>query len=133
MNVGAVRADLRAVAESVGFNAWAYQPDDPKDLPAAIIGGVKQYTRLNQTVTQIQLGVSFLANLNDPEDATNRLDLALSVGVDGSFIDAIDAIVPADSPAWRSCKFVSWGPYLRYAMPGGAAALGVEAILELTA
>lgn len=133
MNLGAIREDLRVVAESIGFNAWSYQPDDPKDLPAAVIGGIKGLTRLNQVVSQIQLGVSFFCNLNDPQDATNRLDLALSVGVDGSFVDALDAITPDDSPAWRSCKFVSAGPYLRYQMPANQAALGCEAILELTA
>lgn len=133
MDLRQLRADLGVVAASSGFNAWSYQPDDPQDLPAAVVGGIKSMERLNQTVSQLMIGVTFYANAADPQDATERLDLALSVGNPDSFIDTLDSVEIADGPAWRSVRFDSAGPYTRYSMPGGGSSLGVEVTLELTA
>ena len=134
MDLRAVRHDLGVVAQNIGLNAWDYQPDDPQNLPAAVVGGIQEMHRLNRIVTQFKLGVTLYVNCADPQDATAALDLYLSTGLDGSFIEALDAVIPGlDSPAWRSVRFDSAGPYRRYSMPGGGAALGVEVVLELTA
>ncbi len=133
MDLRAVRHDIGVVAQTANFNTWDYQPDDPKDLPAAVVGGIKAMQRLNAAVTLVQIGVTFFVNASDPQDAAQRLDLALST-IDGSFCSALDAYVETPNPhAWRSAKFLSAGPYLRYTMPGGGVALGCEMLLELTA
>ena len=133
MDLRQIRADLGAVARESNFAAWDYEPDDPKDLPAAVVGGIQSMTRLNAVVTQIKLDVTFYVNAVDPQDASARLDLALSTGMPDSFIDQLDSVMPVDGPSWRSIRFDSSGPYKRYAMPGGGVALGVTVTLELTA
>lgn len=133
MNLRAIREDLAAVAQEAGFNSWSVSPDDPQDLPAAVVGGIQNLVRLNRLTTQIQIGITFYVSLAEPVDATARLDLALSVGETGSFIDLLDSVHAEDGAAWRSVRFVSAGPYTRFTMPGGGAALGVEVQLELTA
>lgn len=133
MDLRALREDLTAVAEAAGFNAWSYVPDDPQDLPAAVVGGIQEMNRLNQHVTQIKLGISFIANAADPVDATARLDLALSTGNAESFIDMLDSVGTEDGPAWSSVRFDSAGPYTSIDLPGGGTALGVEIVLQLTA
>lgn len=133
MNVRDIRRDIGVVAGRAGFNAWDYQPDDPQDLPAAVVGGIKEMTRLNKKVTQLKIGVVFYVNAADAQDATSRLDLALSVGNPDSFIDMLDEVTQQDSPSWKAIRFESAGPYQKYQMPGESIALGVEAVLELTA
>lgn len=133
MDLRQIRADLGTVAAEAGFNAWDYQPDDLQHLPAAVVGGIKSMERLNQTVTQVQIGVTFYVNPADAKDATSRLDLALSTGNPNSFIDCLDGVSSLDNPAWRSVRFDSAGPYAMYVMPSGSSALGVEVTLELTA
>lgn len=133
MDLREIRIGLAAVARAAGFNAWDYMPDDPQDLPASTVGGIESMVRLNEAVTQVQLKVSFYVNETDMQDATARLDKALSVGLNGSFIDTVDEVTTADGPPWRSIRFVSAGPYQRFAMPGNGWALGVETIWEMTA
>lgn len=133
MDLRQIRTDIGVVAGESGFNAWDYAPDDPQDLPAAVVGGIKSMVRLNAVVTECQIEVTFYVNAADPQDAAARLDLALSVGLPDSFIDMLDSVTPADGPSWRSIRFESAGPYQRYAIPGGAVALGCTVTLELTA
>jgi len=133
MDLRKVRADIGVVAGVSGFNAFDYVPDDPKDLPAAVVGGIKSMVRLNAVVTQVELGVTFYVSAADPQDSAARLDLALSTGLPDSFIDNLDSVTPADGASWRSIRFQSAGPYIRYQMPGGGVALGVDVVLELTA
>lgn len=133
MDLRAIRKDLGVVAQEAGFNAWDYEPDDPQNLPAAVVGGIRSMTRLNAQVTRVELGVTFYVNAADPQDATARLDLALSTGIQDSFIDNLDTDAEKPDRSWRSVRFAASGPYTRYSMPGGAVALGVEITLELTA
>jgi hypothetical protein len=134
MDLRAIRRSIAAIALESGFSAWDYAPDDPSELPAAVVGGIKQMRRMNRLVCEIQIGVTFYASQADPIDATSRLDNALSTGTDGgtSFLDNLDAADDA-AAGWRSIRFLAAGPYAVYAMPGNAKALGVEVILELTA
>lgn len=135
MDLSALRADLATVAKTAGFNAWSYMPDDPKDLPAAVVAGVRSMSRLTiGGACVVELEVELYVNATDPEDASKRLDLALSLGVGESFLTILEAIDPnLDKPAWRSARFVTAGPYTRVAMPGGGVALSVAVLLELTA
>lgn len=134
MDLRQLRADLGTVAQTSGFNAWDYEPDDVQDLPAAVVSGIKEMERLNRLVTRVKVVITFLVSLADPQDAAARLDTALSNGVQDSFIDNLDSVsVENDGPAWRSVRFDSAGPYTRYQMPGGGSYLGVEVLLELTA
>lgn len=128
----AIRRDIGVVAGEAGFTAWDYEPDDPQLYPAAVVGGIVELERLNRAVTRAQIAVTFYASLADPADAAARLDLALSVGVQGSFIDVVDSVTLDDGPSWKTIKLVSAGPYTRYQMPGGASTLGVTATLEIT-
>ena len=129
----ALRADLGVVAGEAGFSAFDYEPADPKNLPAAVVGGIKSMERLNAHVTQIQIGITFFVNAANEKDATARLDLALSTGLPNSFIELLDSVSIEDGPAWRSVRFESAGPYLHYVMPSGGPALAVEITLEFTA
>lgn len=135
MDLRQLRADISAVAQAAGFNSWDYMPDDPQDLPAAVVGGIKSMERLNRQVTQVQIGVTFYASAADPLDATSVIDRALSIGAaETSFIDLLDDVdVIADGPAWRSARFDHSSEYRLYGMPGGGNALGVEVTLEFTA
>ncbi len=133
MDLRQLRADLGTVAGEAGFNAWDYLPDDPKTLPAAVVGGILEMERLNRLTTQIKLGVTFYVSAADPKDASARLDRALSVGLGDSFIDWLDSVQLADGPSWRSVRFDSAGPYQKFSLPGGGVALGVTVVLELTA
>ncbi len=133
MDMRQVRADLGTVARSAGWNAWDYQPDDPQNLPAAVVGGISEFMRLNRLVSQFKIGVTFYVNLANPQDAAERLDLVLSPGNPDSFLDVLDSVTAEDGAAWRSVRFDSATPYQRYSMPGGLYALGVELMLELTA
>lgn len=133
MNLAQLRADLKAVAEAAGFNAWDFVPDDPQDLPASVVGGIQSMVRLNAHVTQVKIGIEFYANHADAKDATRRLDLVLSTGDPNSFIDILDHVEESDGPSWRSIRFDSCGPYTLVTMPGGGSALKVEATYELTA
>lgn len=133
MDIAAIRAQLATVAGLAGFNAFDYQPDDPGALPAVVAGGIREMERLNRIVTRLQLVVTFYASLAEPADAARRLDLALSVGVEGSFIDLLDA-VPVEGQAWRSVRFIGSGPYQTTIMPAGTGnALSCETVLEFTA
>lgn len=135
MILGDVRKDLGVLGRTAGLNAWDYQPDDPQDLPAMVVGGIKSMVRLNQKVSLVQIGVTMYVNAADPEDASRKLDQLLSVGTeDGlSFIDILDSHAADEAASWRSIKFLSAGPYQKYAMPGDGSALGVEVTVELTA
>ncbi len=133
MDLRQVRKDLGVVAGEAGFSAWDYVPDDPQDLPAAVVGGLSLFERLNAIVTKVNIGITFYVDLSDAQDAAARLDLVLSTGMPNSFIDWLDSVTSNDLPAWRSVRFLSAGPYNRYTMPGGAVALGVEVTLEITA
>lgn len=134
MDLRQLRIDLGKVAQTAGYNAWDYTPDDPQNLPAAVVGGIRSMVRLNALTTQIQVEVTFYVSAADPKDAAGRLDLALSVGLDGSFIDCLDTMSEApNTPSWRSVRLDSAGPYQRVLMPGGGAALSVAIVLELTA
>lgn len=133
MNLAQLRADLKAVAETAGFNAWDFLPDDPQHLPAAVVGGIHAMVRLNAHVTQVQIGITFYASHADAKDATRRLDLALSTGDPNSFIDIMDAVTESDGPSWRSIRFDSCGAYHLVSMPSDGTALAVETIWELTA
>lgn len=133
MDLRKVRQDIGVVAGESGFNAWDYQPDDPQDLPAAVVGGIQSMKRLNRLTTEVKIDVTFYVNASDPEDAAKRLDLALSVGMPDSFIDMLDSVTVEDGPSWRSIRFNSAGSYMKYQMPGNAVALGVTVTLELTA
>lgn len=136
MDLRALRKDLRVVAGESGFTAWDFVPEDPQDLPAAVVGAPKSMVRMNRLITQVEIPITFYASLADPLDATERLDLALSTGLPNSFIDLLDFAAQqegATAPSWRSVRFVSAGPYTRFALPGTVYALGVEVILELTA
>lgn len=136
MDLRQVRADLATVAASVGFGAWDYAPADPIVLPAAVVSSLKSLKRLNRAVVQFQIGVAFYASLSNALDATSRLDLTLSMGVEGSFLDALDAVPTSGdgSMAWDSVRFESASPYAQVLMPGrdGGAALTTELVLEMT-
>ncbi len=129
MDIAAIRASLALGARDAGFGAWDYAPDDPFDLPAAVVGGIKSMNILTRSVTQAEIGILFYCSLADAEDATRRLDLVLSVGDPDSFLTNILNYTTA---GWTSIRFVSAGPYSRYSMPGGAVSLGVEILLEIT-
>lgn len=133
MDLRAVRRDICTVAGEAGFNAFSYQPSDLKTFPAAVVGGVRSFVRLNVRVTQVQIACTFYVALTDVEEATRKLDLVLSTGDPNSFVDLLDSVQPDDNPSWRSVRIDSAGAYTQYSFPGGAIALGVEVILELTA
>lgn len=135
MDLRAIRVDLSTVAVTAGFdNAWSIQPDDPQSLPAAVVGGIISMERLNAIVTKIMLPITLYVNAADIQDATERLDLALSTGLPNSLIDCMDAVAePPNTPSWRSIRFDSSGPYQKVIMPGGGSALSVETRWELTA
>ncbi len=136
MDLAALRSDIKVIGQTCGLNAWDYQPDDPQNLPALVVGGMRSLTRLNQVVAQIEVSVHIYVNAADPKDATRALDALLSINQPAktSFIDVLDSEMETlDTPSWRSIKFLSAGPYTHYIMPGGLTALGVEVILELTA
>lgn len=135
MDLRQVRKDLATVAETAGFNAWSITPDDPQNLPAAVVSGITSLERLTMSgVCKLELDVDLYASAASAADAAARLDLALSLGMPNSFLSVLEDVSPAlDGPAWRSARFVSAGPYQRVLMPGGGAALRVTVTVELTA
>lgn len=133
MDLRALRADLGVVANEAGYSSWDYQPDSLQDLPAAVVGSPQSMRRLNQIVTEVKVPITFYVSEQDPQDATARLDLALSAGLPDSFIDMLDSVHAADGPSWRSVVFESAGPYQRVIFDGGGSALFVEVLLSLTA
>ena len=139
MDVAAIRVNLALVGDTVGLNHWDYMVDDPGGLPAMIVEGIRSMRRLNKIVTELEIEIGFYANNAEPKDAARRLDGLLSIGMSPgvSFIDALDAFTegnPADTGAyWRSCRFVSAGPYRRVSMPDNAVALGCSTVWALTA
>lgn len=136
MDLRQVRADLATVAATAGFNAWDFEPDDPQQLPAAVVGAPLLIERMNAHVTKLQLPVGLYVSNADARAATALLDQALSTGVgEGSFLDALDSLTQADTEAsaWRSARFESASQYQRVALDGGGSMLAVPIVLELTA
>lgn len=132
MDLRQIRTDLGTVAGEAGYSAWSYQPDDPQALPAAVVGGIHSFERLNVKETRIELGVTFYVSLQNAEDAAARLDLLLSVGDPDSFVTLLDAVDPATA-SWFGLWITSAGPYQRVAMPDSSVALSVELVLQITA
>lgn len=135
MDLRQVRKDLATVGTTAGFNSWSVHPDDPQDLPALVVGGIKSMTRLTMSgVCQFELELAFYVSAASPDDAAERLDMVLSLGEPDSFLTVLEAVsAQRDNPAWRSARFVGAGPYQRVTMPGGGAAMSVTVTLELTA
>ena len=135
MDFRALRTDFGTVAQTAGFNAYDYEPDDPGALPAAVVGGVRSLRRLTMSGTcEVELEITLYVSAADPQDATATLDLALSLGLSTSLLSILEAVDPIlDKPSWRSARFVTAGPYQRVAMPGGGAALACSVVVEFTA
>lgn len=123
-----MRADLAVVAKAAGFSSFAYEPDDPQNLPAAVVGGIQSMTRLNRLTTELVLGVTFYCSLASARDAASRLDKVLSIGTGTGFLDLL-----ATTSTFKSWVFQSAGPYTTYQLPGGDFALGCTVTLQLTA
>lgn len=122
MDIAAKRASIAAAAVACEFNAYDFQPDNPGDLPAAVVGGITLYERLNASVARVQLVVTLYASSSDAQDATRCLDTALSTNVANSFIDAVSAI--------DGMTVDSAGAYQQFVMPTGTA-LGVPITIQI--
>lgn len=138
MNLIAIRQDLATVAKTCGLNAWDYPPDDPLVLPCAVVGSPQGMRRMNKTVTEVLIPVTFYVSNADAQDAARRLDALLSIGVQDvleatSYLDVLDAVHAEDGPAWRSITFEHAEPYELVSMPGDSTALACRIQLKLTA
>lgn len=139
MDLRKIRTDVAVVGAEAGFNAWNVIPDDPQDLPACVVGGVRSLKRLTMAgACELQIEVEFYANAADMVDATTTLDMVLSLGLQTSFLSLLEAAdeQPVGSPtrpSWRSAMFIGAGPYKQIAMPGGGVALAVGVVIEFTA
>lgn len=139
MDLHQLRADVGAVGRAAGFNAWSYEPDDPQNLPALVVGGVKSLIRKTMSgICELEIDITLYVNAANPEDAAARLDLALSLGMADSFLSYMEAVdpqagPPESRPAWRSARFIAAGSYQRVTMPGGGEAATVNITYSFTA
>lgn len=137
MDLVAVSIDLETAALAHGYSAFSYEPDDPGNLPAAVVGGIDSMVALNRFVTTVQLGVTFYQSLglDDGKSARRALDKTFSVGTGTSFLDALAAQAAAGHftaikvDGWA---FVSADRYTKYEMPGEAFGLGCTMHLAIT-
>lgn len=135
LDLRAVREGLASAARECGFSAWDYQPDDPQQLPAAVVGAPVEMEALTLTRWKLVVPVTFYCSTADPKDASERLDLVLSINLvdedDEPRLSFIDTLKAAEAPPWKSARFSS-AETGRYTMPGGSVALGTRVDIEVT-
>jgi hypothetical protein len=135
LDLRAVREALGLAAGAAGFNAWDYMPDDVQNLPAAVVGAPREMEALTLTRWRLQLPVTFYVSSANPKDANERLDRALSIGLEDEDevprLSFLDTLADAIEPPWKTARFVS-AQTSRYTMPGNSVAWGTEVLVEVT-
>jgi hypothetical protein len=103
MNLHQIRLDLSAALSDLGWNSYAYLPDDISVFPAAAVRvpTAITYNSAGGGVSTITLPVTLLVSRANAQDAQQRLDLALSTGNPESVTDALRAVT---EPSWRALQ-----------------------------
>lgn len=129
MDLAAIREDLAAILQDVGFNSTSFVQPDPSGLPAMFSGLPQSMIPLTLRKWVVTLPVTLLFSIADVQDAQRRLDTALSPGVDGSVYDALHA---ESGCSWESLRWVA-ADNVRTVLVGETHALACDITLELTA
>jgi threonine dehydrogenase-like Zn-dependent dehydrogenase len=132
MDLHGIRTDLAAILAPLGYQSYAYLPDDPQVLPAAVVGvpaAIEYGMTLGSTVA-VEIPLTLVFSMTSVQDAQARMDAALSTGVTGSVIDALRT---TGSTYWNgSVRVTGAGPVGTVAV-GSSNALAVTLTLSLHA
>lgn len=129
MDVAAIRTDLADACNAAGYNAYSYVPGNVVSLPAAVSGVVEQYEALNAMLNRIELRVRLYVSRASIADAWRQIDAAMSTGVAGSLIDALNELPDA---SWRNCH-VTGAENVHDETVGTKQTIAVDVLLEIIA
>lgn len=129
MNLGDIRTELSAALTAAGWHAYAFVPDDPGRLPAAV---VQVPSELEYGITlgldRVVLPVTLVVSKANPESGQATLDRALSTGSNDSIYDILHAV--NSGGAWRSIRIPGAGSF-RVVTVGAAEAYACDVTIEV--
>lgn len=131
MDLSVVRADLASALGGLGYSPYSALPGSP-ELPAAIVNAPSEIEYHFNAFghCKLTIPITLLVSRADEESAQKALNTAVSFGIDGSVVSALEA---ATGTTWAQLVVEGATRFLPVVLSENTTALGADIIVTLIA